>query len=279
MRSFLSVLFILIPTLMFAQDFPLKYIEGLPDNQTKDVPVSHAYILKQHNSMCVACAVTRAGERMLEYDGFPDARYVVAWTHNAGRNIANNYKSDEIGVYGSDAALAISAVGFLRWDALSPYEQRELKANPLTQFDWGGEQGWKFLFDKYKEKTDKYPIVCPTNVNEIALCLRKGLPVLFLSSAQWKPIKMRDVDGKGGTRLEFGTTQYNTDGAHVVCLRDYYTLPIVKDGKEYPVEYCNLINSHGEPPLPLKLIWLDLIQKDNKFSCFVILPKTYDPKQ
>ncbi len=200
---------------MFAQDFPLKYIEGLPDNQTKDVPVSHAYILKQHNSMCVACAVTRAGERMLEYDGFPDARYVVAWTHNAGRNIANNYKSDEIGVYGSDAALAISAVGFLRWDALSPYEQRELKANPLTQFDWGGEQGWKFLFDKYKEKTDKYPIVCPTNVNEIALCLRKGLPVLFLSSAQWKPIKMRDVDGKGGTRLEFGTTQY---GRSTRCL-------------------------------------------------------------
>jgi hypothetical protein len=141
------------------------------------------------------------------------------------------------------------------------------------------EREWKFLFEKYKDKTDKYPVVCPTSVNEIALCLRKGLPVLFLSSARWKPIKIRDVDGKGSTRTEFGTTQYNTDEAHVVCLRDYYTLPVVKDGKEYPVEYCNLINSHGEPPLPLKLIWLDLIQKDNKFSCFVILPQTYDPSK
>jgi hypothetical protein len=65
---------------------------------------------------------------------------------------------------------------------------------------------------------------------------------------------------------------------HVVVLRDYFTLPVVKDGVEYPVEYCNLINSWGEPPLPLKMIWLDLIQKDNVFSCFVILPKTYKEK-
>ena len=271
------VFLLLIPSFAFAQEFPLKYIEGLPDKQTKDVPVSHAYVLEQHSSMCVACAVTRAGERMLEYDGNTDARYVVAWTHYAGRNVVTEYKDNEVGIYGSDAALAISQIGFLRWDVLAPFEQRQLDAKPLEEFDWGGEDQWRFVFAKYKDKTDKYPVVCPTNVNEIALCLRKGLPVLFLSSARWKSINMRDVDGKGGDRIEFGTTQYNTKDAHVVCLRDYYTLPVVKDGKEYPVEYCNLINSHGEPPLPLKLIWLDWIQLDNKFSCFVILPKTYTP--
>ena len=221
LRLLLFLFFSFIAVLLPAQDFPLKYIESLPDKQTQEVPEAHAYVLEQHESMCVACAVTRAGERMLEYEGNNDARYVVAWTHYAGRNVVAEYKDNEVGVYGSDAALAISQIGFLRRDALSPFEQRQISTNPLTQFDWGGESQWKFLFTKYKDKTDKYPVACPENVNEIALCLRKGLPVLFLSSARWKPIVIRDVDGEGGTRTEFGTTQYNTTEAHVVCLRDY----------------------------------------------------------
>jgi hypothetical protein len=183
-----------------AQDFPLKYIESLPDNMTNEVPPAHAYVLEQHGSMCVATAITRAGERMLEYEGDKEARYVVAWTHISGRNVEREYKPDEIGVYGSDAALAISRIGFLRWDALPPYEQRQLKADPLEHFDWGGELGWKQLYEKYKDKTDKYPVAVPNNINEIALCLRKGLPVCFISSAKWKPIRIRDVDGKDGTR-------------------------------------------------------------------------------
>jgi len=267
---------LLLPVMAVAQDFyedfPLKYVESLPDKLTQDVPAAHAYILEQHNHMCVACAITRAGERMLEYHGKPDTRYVVAWTHISGRNVAREYKHDEIGMYGSDAALAISKIGFLRWDALEPHEQRILQTDPLNQFDWGnGEDGWKFIYAKYKDKTDKYPVAVPTNVNEIALCLQKGLPVLFVSSARWKSIKISD--GKAGFRTEFGTTQYNVDEQHVVVLRDYFTLPAIKDGKELPVEYCNLINSHGEPPLPLKMIWLDWIQKDNIFSCFTILPQ------
>ena len=187
---------LLISSFVFAAEFPLAYVESLPDRMTKDVPPAHAYVLEQHAAMCVACAVTRAGERMLELDGFPEARHIVAWTHYAGRNVEREYKPDEIGVYGSDAALAVSEIGFLRWDALSPYEQRELESNPLTQFDWGGETHWKFVYEKYKDKTDKYPIAEPTNVNEIALCLRKGLPVLFISSARWRPVRIRDIDGQ-----------------------------------------------------------------------------------
>jgi len=280
MKTIHAVLLILIflSTVTLAQDFPLAYIEGLPDKRTDAVPPAHAYILEQHNRMCVATAVTRAGERMLEYDGDMESRYIVAWTHNAGRNVANEYKPGEIGMYGSDAALAIAEIGFLRWNVLPQYMQRELKGNPLTQFDWGDGSQWKTLYKKYDNVTDKYPVAEPTNTNEIALCLRKGLPVLFISSAKWKPIRIQNVDGKGGSRLECGTTQFNTTEAHVVCLRDYFTLPLVKDGNEYPVEYCHLINSHGEPPLPLKLIWLDWIQKDNKFTCFTILPKTYNQK-
>jgi len=273
MRTLLFL--ILTSPLVLGQGFPKEYIEGLPDRKTSEVPPAHAYILEQHARMCVATAVIRAGERMLELDGFPETRYVVSWTHFSGRNISDVYSEEDIGMYGSDAALAISEIGFLRWDSLPPYMQRQLEADPLAKFDWDAPGGWKSMYEQYKDKTDKYPIAEPTNVNEIALCLRKGLPVLFISSARWRPVRIRDVDDKGGTRLEFGTTQFNTHEFHVVCLRDYFTLPVYKDGQEYPVEYCNLINSHGEPPLPLKMVWLDWIQQDHVFSCFVILPKDY----
>jgi len=229
--------------------------------------------------MCIACAVTRAGERMLEYEGNTESRYVVAWTHFAGLNIELEYDPSKISEYGSDAALAISEIGFLRWESLSPYEQRQLRENPLSKLGWDNVAVWREAFARYKDKTDRYPIAVPTNINEIALSLQKGLPVLFLSSARWRPLLMRDADGRGNSRLEFGTTQYNTSEFHVVCLRDYFTLPVFRNGKEYPVEYCNLINSHGEPPLPLKMIWLDHIQNDNVFSCFVILPKDYKPEK
>ena len=85
-----TLLFLILTTpFVFGQGFPKEYIEGLPDRKTSEVPPAHAYILEQHASMCVATAVIRAGERMLELDGFPKARYVVSWTHFSGRNISD----------------------------------------------------------------------------------------------------------------------------------------------------------------------------------------------
>jgi hypothetical protein len=253
--------------------FPTEYVKSLPDKpMTSEVPEPHNYKLEQHNSMCVACAVTWAGEKMLELNGKPDERYVIAWTHFAGRNVETNYSNDMIGMYGSDAALAIEQIGFLPASALEGVDRNLWNADNVSKLEYT-EETWESFYNKYKNKAEKYPIAYPTNVNEIALCLSKGLPVLFLSSAQWRLVQMKNVDGQGHNRFEFATTQYNTKEAHVVCLRDYFTLPYYKDGKPYPMEYCNLINSHGELPSPLKLFWLDKIQADNKFSCFVILPK------
>jgi hypothetical protein len=255
--------------------FPTEYVKSLPDAPMKgEVPEQHTYKLEQHNAMCVACAIIRGGETMLELEGRSNENYVIAWSHFAGRNVSTNYSDDLIGIYGSDAALAIEQIGFLPASALEGVDKNLWNADRVSKLEYT-EETWESFYNKYKDKAEKYPIAYPTNVNEIALCLSKGLPVLFLSSAQWKLISWRNVDGKGNNRFEFATTQYNTTEAHVVCLRDYYTLPYFKDGKSYPMEYCNLINSHGELPSPLKLFWLDKIQADNKFSCFVILPKSF----
>jgi hypothetical protein len=258
---------------VFAQEFPVDYLRSLPDApETSKIPESHNYKLEQHNGMCVGCAVTQAGEKMLEFYGTPDERYVIAWTHFAGRNVKTTYTDEMIGLYGSDAALAIELIGFLPASKLEGVEKNLWNADPVSKLD---VEDWESFYNKYKDKADKYPIAHPRNINEVALCLAKGLPVLFLSSAQWRLISWKNVDGKGNNRMEFATTQYNTKEAHVVCLRDYFTLPYYKDNKPYPMEYCNLVNSHGEYPSPLKLLWLDKIQADSKFSCFVILPKEY----
>ncbi|MDR0336088.1 MAG: hypothetical protein LBI18_03260 [Planctomycetaceae bacterium] len=257
----------------FGQECLIDYVKSLPDApMSSEVPESHRYKIENHNGMCVACAVTQAGEKMLEYHGKPNECYVIAWTHFAGRNIETKYTKDQIGMYGSDAALAIEQIGFLPASVLEGVDKNIWNNDKVSKLDYQ-ESDWEFFYNKYKHKADKYPVAFPTNVNEIALCLSKGLPVLFLSSAQWKLISWRNVDGKGSNRFEFATTQYNTKEAHVVCLRDYFTLPYHKDDKSYPMEYCNLVNSHGEFPSPLKMIWLDKIQNDHKFSCFVILPK------
>jgi hypothetical protein len=256
---------------IYTQEFPVEYITALPDAaMTREVPDAHAYIVEQHNSMCVAVAVTRAGEKMLEYYGKHDENYVTAWTHHSGRNVADKYTEDQVGMYGSDAALAIETIGFLPASMLQGHEKNEWNSDKISKLGW--DDNWDTVFERYKDKTDKYPIAQPRNVNEIVLCLTKGLPVLFLSSAQWRVISCRNVDGQGHNRMEFATTQYNTKGAHVVCLRDYFTLPYFKDGRGYPMEYCNLVNSHGDAIQPLKTIWLDIVQRDDKFSCFVILP-------
>jgi hypothetical protein len=273
MRTILVLLFFV--SVSFGQDFPVEYIKSLPNApETSKIPDSHDYTIENHNAMCVACAVIRAGEKMLELDGKPNEQYVIAWTHFSGRNVETNYADDMIGMYGSDAALAIELIGFLPASALEGVEKNLWNADRVSKLEYT-EETWEDLYEKYKNKADKYPVAYPTNVNEIALCLSKGLPVLFLSSAQWRLVQIRNVDGRGNNRFEFATTQYNTKEAHVVCLRDYFTLPYYKDGKAYPMEYCNLVNSHGEKPSPLKMIWLDKIQADNKFSCFVILPKKY----
>jgi hypothetical protein len=257
------------------QEFPVEYIKSLPDApSTSTVPDAHAYVIENHNGMCVACAVTRGGEKMLEYHGDKKETYVIAWTHFAGRNVETSYTADQIGVYGSDAALAIERIGFLPSSALTGIDKNLWMSKPVSKLE-RTESDWNDFYNKYKDQAHKYPVAYPTSVNEIVLCLSKGLPVLFLSSAQWRVTSWRNVDGKGHNRMEFATTQYNTKEAHVVCLRDYFSLPYFKDGKSYPMEYCNLINSHGERPAPLKLAWLDWIQEDHSFSCFVILPKTY----
>jgi hypothetical protein len=254
------------------ETFPKQYIESLPDAvMSPEIPETHDYKIENHNAMCVACAVTRAGEKILELNGKPDENYVIAWTHFAGRNVSTQYSDEMIGVYGSDAALSIELIGFLPASALEGVDKNLWNADKVSKLEY--EDKWDEFYEKYKDKTHKYSIAYPTNVNEIALCLSKGLPVLFLSSAQWRLIQWRNVDGNGNNRYEFATTQYNTKESHVVTLRDYFTLPYYKDGKGYPMEYTNLVNSHGEKPSPLKMIWLDKIQADNKFSCFVILPK------
>jgi hypothetical protein len=275
MKTIFCILLLFLVSFSIGQDFPIEYIKSLPNASiTREVPEQHAYLIEQHNGMCVACAVTRAGEKMLEFEGRNNENYVIAWTHFSGRNIGNEYPKELIGMFGSDAALAIREIGFLPASALEGVEKNLWNTDPVSKLDYT-EETWKDLYEKYKDKTDKYPITYPRNVNELALCLSKGLPVLFLSSAQWRLVQMRNVDGRGNNRFEFATTQYNTKEAHVVCLRDYFTLPYYKEDKPYPIEYCNLINSHGEKPSPLKLFWLDKIQADNKFSCFVILPKDY----
>jgi hypothetical protein len=269
MRVFFTIL--LLASFSLGQDFPTEYINSLPDKRTSDIPEAHAYVIEQHNGMCVACAVTRAGEKMLELKGNNTENYVIAWTHFAGRNVETNYSDEQIGVYGSDAALAIEQIGFLPASALTGVDKNLWRADKVSKLDLK-ESDWELFYEVYKDKAHKYPVAYPESVNDIALCLLKGLPVLFLSSAQWRLTSWRNADGKGNNRMEFATTQYNTKEAHVVCLRDYFSLPYYKDGKAYPTEYCNLINSHGEKPAPLKLIWLDKIQQDSKFSCFVILP-------
>jgi hypothetical protein len=271
--NILFIVIFLIGVSVFGQDFPTAYIATLPDvPMTSEVPKSHAYKIEQHNGMCVACAVNRAGEKMLELQGKPDEQYVIAWTHFAGRSTRTNYSKEQIGIYGSDAALAIEQFGFLPASALEGVDKNLWNNDRVSKLEYT-EETWIDFYVKYKDRTHKYPIGYPTNINQVALCLSKGLPVLFLSSAQWRLVQMKNVDGQGTNRFEFATTQYNTKEAHVVCLRDYFTLPFYKDGKAYPMEYCNLINSHGEKPSPLKMIWLDQIQADNKFSCFVILPQ------
>jgi hypothetical protein len=266
--------FLMICSPVYGEEFPTQYVESLPDAPlSQEIPESHNYKIEQHNQMCVACAATRGGEKMLELEGKKNECYVIAWTHFAGRNVETAYSDDEIGMYGSDAALAIELIGFLPASELTGVDKNLWNADKVSKLEY--EDKWDEFYEKYKDKTHKYPIAHPTNVNDIALCLSKGLPVLFLSSAQWRLISWRNVDGKGHNRMEFATTQYNTKEAHVVCLRDYFTLPYFKDGQSYPMEYCNLINSHGELPSPMKLVWLDYIQADNKFSCFVILPRTY----
>jgi hypothetical protein len=271
MRTILILL--LFVSGLFAQEFPFDYIKSLPDaTQTNKIPESHYYKIENHNAMCVACAVTCAGEKMLELEGKHNENYVIAWTQFSGRNIKTTYADNLIGMYGSDAALAIELIGFLPASALEGVEKNLWTADKVSKLDI---EDWDIFYEKYKDKAHKYPVAHPRNVNELALCLAKGLPVLFLSSAQWRLISWKNVDGRGNNRMEFATTQYNTKEAHVVCLRDYFLLPYYKDEKGYPMEYCNLINSHGEYPSPLKLMWLDKIQADNKFSCFVILPKEY----
>jgi hypothetical protein len=272
MRTILFCLAVFVSAMTFGQSFPVEYIATLPNvPMSGEVPEAHRYKIENHNAMCVACATTQAGEKMLELQGKNNEHYVIAWTHFTGRNVKKSYTKEQIGMYGSDAALAIEQAGFLPASALEGVDKNLWVNDKVSKLDYT-EDTWLEFYEKYKDKTDKYPIAYPRNVNEIALCLSKGLPILFLSSAQWRLVQMRNVDGKGNNRFEFATTQYNTKEAHVVCLRDYFTLPYYKDEKAYPIEYTNLINSHGEFPSPLKMIWLDKIQADNKFSCFVILP-------
>jgi hypothetical protein len=271
--NILFIVIFLIGVSIDATEFPTEQIAALPDvAMTSEVPESHAYKIEQHNGMCIACAVNRAGEKMLEFQGKPDENYVIAWTHFAGRNVETNYTEDQLGVYGSDAALAIERIGFLPASALEGIDKNLWNNDKVSKLDYS-EETWNEFYNKYKDKSHKYPVAFPNNVNQIVLCLSKGLPVLFLSSAQWRVISWRNADGRGNNRLEFATTQYNTKEAHVVCLRDYFTLPFYKDGKPYPMEYCNLVNSHGDDIKPLKTIWLDTVQRDSKFSCFVILPQ------
>jgi len=268
-----------MPQLVTAQVLPLSQVEALPDRMTKEVPPAHSYVLKQHGNMCVATAVIRGGERMLELKGYPEKRYVVAWTHFSGEPVRITPEADKVGMYGSDVAYAISNIGFLRWCALPEEMQKKLELNPLETFGWEDPLTWARDFERFKDKTDKFAIVEPTNMNEIALCLQKGLPVLFISTARWRPVTMRNADGLGNDRVEFATTQFNTNEFHVVCLHGYYTLPIWRDGQEFPVEYTNLINSWGEEPHPLKMIWLDWVQQDRAFSCFAIFPHFLNESQ
>ncbi|MDR1270625.1 MAG: hypothetical protein LBK82_13975 [Planctomycetaceae bacterium] len=265
MRIFFVIIFLFcsIITAQEQNDFPTAYLESLPDKPLSDViPETHDYIYIQHDSTCVACAVARAGEKISEFEGKNETRYVVAWTHASGRRVDQMYNSDEVGMYGSDAALAIEKFGFLPASELDKTDYNKWYGKQSDKLGWDEDDEWWKVFAKYRNKTDKYPVAIPNNINDVQLCLRKGLPVLFVSTAKWRPAIMRQTG-----RREYITTQFGENGAHVVTLRDYFSFD--------ETEYCNLINSHGERHAPLKLIWLDWIQADYNFSCFVILPKNY----